>query len=87
LGAPTASLLSVVVRRGVGLAAVACAIGLILGAGAGQLLRSFLVDLSPLDPLTFVGVPVLLLLAAAIASLVPALRATSVDAMESLREE
>ncbi len=43
-----------VVRRGVGLAAVGCAIGLVLGAGAGQLLRSFLVDLSPLDPPTFV---------------------------------
>jgi ABC-type lipoprotein release transport system permease subunit len=50
-------------------------------------LRSFLVDLSPLDPPTFVGIPLLLLLAAALASLVPALRATSVDAMESLREE
>jgi ABC-type antimicrobial peptide transport system permease subunit len=87
LGAPTASLLGGVVRRGVNLAAVGCAIGLILGAGAGQLLRSLLVDLSPLDPPTFVGVPVLLLLAAALASLVPALRATSVDAMESLREE
>jgi predicted permease len=87
LGAPAATLLGGVVRRGVGLAAVGCAFGLLLGGGVGQLLRSFLVDLSPLDPPTFVGIPLLLLLAAALASLVPALRATSVDAMESLREE
>ncbi len=40
-----------------------------------------------LDPLTFIGVSVLVLLVAAVAAVIPALRAASVDPMQVLREE
>ena len=52
-----------------------------------QLLESFLIGLRPLDPVTFIGVPFVLLAVAIAASLIPGLRATSVSAVEALREE
>jgi len=51
------------------------------------LLRSFLVEIQPLDPLTFGSVIVLLVIAAVVACWLPARRAARVDPMEALRTE
>ncbi len=60
---------------------------MLTGGVLAQLLESFLIGLHPLDPVTFTGVPFVLLAVAIAASLIPELRATSVGAMEVLREE
>jgi putative ABC transport system permease protein len=52
-----------------------------------RLLRSLLFDVSPSDPLTYVSVCLGLGAAALLASYVPALRATTVDPINSLRAE
>jgi predicted permease len=66
-------------------------LGLVAGlAGAVTLTRwmsSLLYEVSPLDMLTYVGVSVVLILAAAAASYVPARRATRVDPVDALRAE
>ena len=58
----------------------------VAGSAAGtRLLTSFLYGVEPRDPLTMFGVPVLLLVVAALASMTPAWRATKVDPMVALR--
>jgi ABC-type antimicrobial peptide transport system permease subunit len=67
------------------------AIGLIVGLAGSLLLtrtmRSMLFEISPNDPLTIVGIALLLLLIAMLASYIPARRATRVDPMIALRYE
>ena len=67
------------------------AIGAVLGIGgsiaAGRALRAMLWGVAPNDPWTYGGVTLGLVAAAAIASLVPAVRATRVDPAQTLRAE
>ena len=60
---------------------------LIGAAAASQLLRSHLYGLSPLDPLVYVGVTLVLAAAGATATCVPARRALRVDPIVALRYE
>jgi putative ABC transport system permease protein len=76
-----------VLRRGLLLGAVGCGLGLALSLVATNLLRASLYHVSRFDPLTLIGVPSLALLVSAIAVLIPALRAASIDPMEALRAE
>jgi ABC-type lipoprotein release transport system permease subunit len=57
------------------------------GGGIAMLLRSFLFGIQPLDPPTFVAVPVILLGVALLAAVIPAARASSVQASVALKEE
>ena len=87
LGANQRALLAMVLREGLTLAAAGIAAGLVLAASGANLLASFLYDVSPFDPLTFTGVPVLLAAMTLLACWVPARRATRVDPMFALRSE
>ncbi len=62
-------------------------LGLIAGAAGAQLLGDFLVDVSPLDPLTYVGVSAMLAVLALLACYFPARSATRIDPMVALRNE
>jgi len=62
-------------------------VGLIGAVGASQVLRSFLYGLSPLDPIAYGGVVLLLAAAAITASYLPARRAMRIDPVLALRHE
>lgn len=87
LGAQKGELQWMFVRSALGLAAI----GVVLGAGAAaaltQWMKALLFEISPLDPVTYLIVPLVLAAAAALASYLPARRAAAVDPVEALRAE
>jgi putative ABC transport system permease protein len=87
LGATQADVLKLVVGRGVGLAGVGVAIGLVAPFTLTPLMKSLLYNVSPADPLTIAGSAILFLLAALVASYVPARRAMRIDPADALRYE
>jgi len=87
LGAPQGSLRGMVVRQGLLLAAIGVAVGLGAAAALSRVLASLLFEISPMDPLTYLAVSVVLLIAAAAASYVPAHRASNVNPLVALRAE
>jgi putative ABC transport system permease protein len=87
LGAQRIAILKLVLWEGMRLVAIGMGIGLIGSAGLSFLLRSLFYGLSPLDPLTFLGVSLVLAATALFACYVPARRATKVDPMVALRYE
>jgi putative ABC transport system permease protein len=87
LGATPASILAMVLRQGITLTAVGIAIGLAGAIAASQAIAAMLFGVSPLDPLTYLGVITMLLGVSAIACWVPASRAARVDPATTLRAE
>jgi ABC-type antimicrobial peptide transport system permease subunit len=88
LGASPSALLRMVVRQGMTLTSVGLIIGLGLALGAfGSIgaVRTLLPGISPLDPITFIAVPLLLAGIACFASWIPARRAGKVDPVVALR--
>ena len=87
LGADGRRIINMILKQG----AVPVAIGLGLGLGLalllGQALTAFLFQVSAADPLTFIGIPALLLLVSVIALLIPANRAAHVMPVVALRAE
>jgi predicted permease len=87
LGAKASDVLWMVVRRGLRLAGLGVAIGLVAALALTRLMQGVLYGVTPTDPLTFVGVAAALLAVAAFASWLPARRATRVDPLVALRAE
>jgi len=87
IGASRRDVVGLVVGRALGLTAIGLGVGLVLAAGAGQLLRSQIFGVSPLDPVTFAGVTALLAVVALLAAWVPARRAARVDPIIALQAE
>jgi putative ABC transport system permease protein len=87
LGATPGDLLRLVLREGLGLAAVGVAAGLVGALALSRLLSGLLFGVEATDPLTFAAVPALLALTALAATAVPARRAARVEPMTALREE
>jgi ABC-type antimicrobial peptide transport system permease subunit len=87
LGADASSILRLVVRQGLTLTGVGLAVGLLAGFWATRLMGSLLVGVSPNDPVTYLTMTALFVLAAVGASYAPARRATLVDPVVALREE
>jgi predicted permease len=85
LGADRRSVLRLIVREGMRLALVGVAVGIVLSVAATRLLSSLLLGVSPLDPLTFVGMSALFAAVALLASYLPARRAAAADPMAVLR--
>ena len=75
------------VRSALMLAGFGIALGLIAASAIVQLMKALLFGVSPLDPWTFITVPLVLALAAVLASHVPARRASRLDPMVALRYE
>jgi predicted permease len=87
LGARKDELMRMFVAQGLRLALIGVACGLAAAAGLTRLMKSMLFEVKPVDPLTFATVALGLVLAAALASYLPALRATAVDPIEALRAD
>ena len=87
LGAQRDQIVRGVLRQSLQLSLGGCAVGLVASTLAAQLLRRFLFEVHTVDPITFLAVPVVMLLIALIAAWVPARRAASVDPITSLRLE
>jgi predicted permease len=87
LGAQSAGLRQMFVRQGLLLAGIGAILGLGAAAGLTRLMSSLLFGVAALDPLTYAGVAAILIAAAALASYVPARRATRVDPLDALRAE
>jgi predicted permease len=87
LGASTGSVLAMVVRRGAVMAGAGAIVGVVAAFWATKPLAVFLYGISATDPLTYASVPVVFLLVALLASLVPARRATKVDPVRALRAD
>jgi ABC-type antimicrobial peptide transport system permease subunit len=87
LGARSRDVITDVLGQGMRLALVGVGAGIALALGATRLLRALLYGTSPTDALTYVAVATLLVVVAAGASFVPALRASRVDPLTALREE
>jgi putative ABC transport system permease protein len=79
--------MGLVITEGLSRALVGIGIGLLTAAALTRLLSRMLFGVSPVDPLTFIAVPAILLAVAVVASWLPARRATRVDPMVALRGE
>ena len=86
IGATAADIARLVVGRTLRLVVTGLAAGAAAGAAGAFVLGSFLVGVSPLDPTTMAGAAILLLSLAALAGAVPAIRATRLDPVASLRD-
>ncbi len=87
LGAQRWQIVLAVIRQSLLLAGGGCVAGFIGAIGLSRLLHSFLFEVSPLDPITYCAVPLLMLVIALIAAWIPARRAAAVDPMQALRAD
>jgi putative ABC transport system permease protein len=87
LGAKTRDVLLMIVRQGMGLAIVGITFGLVGAFALTRLMKALLFEVSPTDPVTFLGTACVLILVALLACLIPARRATKVNPLIALRYE
>ncbi len=87
LGASSSTLLRMVLASGLWLALTGLALGLLGSAILSRTIASFLYETSPLDPLIYGAVSIVLLGVTTIATLTPARRAARIDPMAALREQ
>ncbi len=85
IGANRAQVLVMVLKQGMVLAAIGIGIGLVAAFGLTQLMRSLLYQVTASDPITYVTVPIALLVVTLTASYLPALRATRISPTMALR--
>jgi predicted permease len=87
LGARPGELQRMIVCQGLILAGFGVAIGAGAAMGLSRLMKSLLFGVSPLDPVTYAAVAVVLVTSAVLASYLPARRAAAVDPLDALRAE
>ena len=87
VGATPTAVVRLLMREGMTLVVIGAALGLALGFVVTRLLQTLLFGVRVGDPLTFVGAPLLLLAVGAIASLLPARRASTIDPARVLKQE
>ncbi len=87
IGASSEEIVRMVLRQGMVLALVGMFLGVTGAVALSGSLRSLLFEISPLDPATYVMAATGLVVAAGMACLMPALRASRVDPVEAMRTE
>ena len=87
LGARPMTIIGMVTREMFSVVAIGIVVGLIGALAAARLMKDLLVGVAPFDPMTYVGVSVLLALVALAACYVPVRRAMRVDPVRALRYE
>lgn len=85
LGAQQRDVLTLILRQGMVLVIIGVGLGLVSAYLLTRLVTSLLYSVSPKDPLTFVGVPLLIALISLLACVVPAYRASKTDPLKILR--
>jgi hypothetical protein len=87
LGASRSTLLTLMIREGLGVIVAGLAAGLVAAAGLTRLMQGVLFGIVPLDPVSFLAAPLVLIPVALLACLIPASRAARTDPAEALRTE
>jgi putative ABC transport system permease protein len=87
LGADRGAVLKMVLRRGMKLVLIGAGFGLAVSFAVTRVIASLLFDVTPTDPVIFVGAPILLLIVALAACYAPARLATRVDPLVALKCE
>ena len=87
LGAQSSDVIRLVLGTTARAVAIGLAVGLVASVAGSRLLRYFLFGLSGIDPLTYVAVTVILIVASLLAAYLPARRATRIDPLVALRYE
>jgi ABC-type antimicrobial peptide transport system permease subunit len=87
LGAARGDIIRLVMRRGLAMAMLGLAAGLLGAVAAGRWVQSLLIGVSPTDPSTFAGIGLLVIAVSSAACYLPARRATRTDPLVALRCE
>jgi predicted permease len=87
VGAHTTSVLRMILRHGLVLAAAGTALGIVACAGIGGVLRAIFPTIGPIDLGTYLVVVVMLVVVTLLAAYVPARRAAHIDPLVALRQE
>jgi putative ABC transport system permease protein len=85
LGATRSDLVFLVLRQGLMVTLAGILVGLIAAAWAGRSLSTLLYGITTFDPVTYVSVPIILVVVAVVACFAPALRAARLDPLRALR--
>jgi ABC-type antimicrobial peptide transport system permease subunit len=87
IGANRRDVTGMVIRQGLRLVLVGGALGLLGALGASQLIKSLLISGRGIDPVSFVGVPLVLGAVALLATYLPARKAATIDPVRALKYE
>jgi predicted permease len=87
LGAQPGMVLRLIMREGLVMLLSGLALGLVLAAATGKILSGILYEVGALDPIAFIAAPMLLAMAALVATWLPARRAAALNPVEALRYE